>query len=145
MQLIKKIFYYTNKLFYYIMILFYVSITISIVYFDIVDVEGDFREIICFPIIITFVVLYILTVELPAAVFKVKVERYDMFSKKYDRKIMSILLDIIIVLFIIETIVIAVITKQIMYYDVFTMLALLFFRVAIRMSTIVFNLIKIKL
>ena len=127
------------------MILFYVSITISIVYFDIVDVEGDFREIICFPIIITFVVLYILTVELPAAVFKVKVERYDMFSKKYDRKIMSILLDIIIVLFIIETIVIAVITKQIMYYDVFTMLALLFFRVAIRMSTIVFNLIKIKL
>lgn len=145
MQLIKKIFYYTNKLFYYIMILFYVSITISIVYFDIVDVEGDFREIICFPIIITFVVLYILTVELPAAVFKVQVERYDMFSKKYDRKIMSILLDIIIVLFIIETIVIAVITKQIMYYDVFTMLALLFFRVAIRMSTIVFNLIKIKL
>lgn len=145
MQLIKKIFYYTNKLFYYIMILFYVSITISIVYFDIVDVEGDFREIICFPIIITFVVLYILTVELPAAVFKVKVERYDMFSKKYDRTIMSILLDIIIVLFIIETIVIAVITKQIMYYDVFTMLALLFFRVAIRMSTIVFNLIKIKL
>lgn len=127
------------------MILFYVSITISIVYFDIVDVEGDFREIICFPIIITFVVLYILTVELPAAVFKVKVERYDMFSKKYDRTIMSILLDIIIVLFIIETIVIAVITKQIMYYDVFTMLALLFFRVAIRMSTIVFNLIKIKL
>lgn len=145
MQLIKKIFYYTNKLFYYIMILFYISITISIVYFDIVDVEGDFREIICFPIIITFVVLYILTVELPAAVFKVQVERYDMFSKKYDRKIMSILLDIIIVLFIIETIVIAVITKQIMYYDVFTMLALLFFRVAIRMSTIVFNLIKIKL
>lgn len=145
MQLIKKIFYYTNKLFYYIMILFYVSITISIVYFDIVDVEGDFREIICFPIIITFVVLYILTVELPAAVFKVKVERYDMFSKKYVRTIMSILLDIIIVLFIIETIVIAVITKQIMYYDVFTMLALLFFRVAIRMSTIVFNLIKIKL
>lgn len=127
------------------MILFYVSITISIVYFDIVDVEGDFREIICFPIIITFVVLYILTVELPAAVFKVKVERYDMFSKKYVRTIMSILLDIIIVLFIIETIVIAVITKQIMYYDVFTMLALLFFRVAIRMSTIVFNLIKIKL
>ena len=127
------------------MILFYISITISIVYFDIVDVEGDFREIICFPIIITFVVLYILTVELPAAVFKVQVERYDMFSKKYDRKIMSILLDIIIVLFIIETIVIAVITKQIMYYDVFTMLALLFFRVAIRMSTIVFNLIKIKL
>ena len=145
MQLIKKIFYYTNKLFYYIMILFYVSITISIVYFDIVDVEGDFREIICFPIIITFVVLYILTVELPAAVFKVKVERYDMFSKKYVRTIMSILLDIIIVLFIIETIVIAVITKQIMYYDVFTVLALLFFRVAIRMSTIVFNLIKIKL
>lgn len=145
MQLIKKIFYYTNKLFYYIMILFYISITISIVYFDIVDIEGDFREIICFPIIITFVVLYILTVELPAAVFKVKVERYDMFSKKYDRTIMSILLDIIIVLFIIETIVIAVITKQIMYYDVFTMLALLFFRVAIRMSTIVFNLIKIKL
>lgn len=145
MQLIKKIFYYTNKLFYYIMILFYVSITISIVYFDIVDVEGDFREIICFPAIITFVVLYILTVELPAAVFKVKVERYDMFSKKYDRTIMSILLDIIIVLFIIETIVIAVITKQIMYYDVFTVLALLFFRVAIRMSTIVFNLIKIKL
>lgn len=145
MQFIKKIFYSTNKLFYYIMILFYVSITISIVYFDIVDVEGDFREIICFPIIITFVVLYILTVELPAAVFKVQVERYDMFSKKYDRKIMSILLDIIIVLFIIETIVIAVITKQIMYYDVFTMLALLFFRVAIRMSTIVFNLIKIKL
>ena len=145
MQLIKKIFYYTNKLFYYIMILFYVSITISIVYFDIVDVEGDFREIICFPIIITFVVLYILTVELPAAVFKVQVERYDMFSKKYDRKIMPILLDIIIVLFIIETIVIAVITKQIMYYDVFTMLALLFSRVAIRMSTIVFNLIKIKL
>lgn len=145
MQLIKKIFYYTNKLFYYIMILFYVSITISIVYFDIVDVEGDFREIICFPIIITFVVLYILTVELPAAAFKVKVERYDMFSKKYVRTIMSILLDIIIVLFIIETIVIAVITKQIMYYDVFTMLALLFFRVAIRMSTIVFNLIKIKL
>ena len=127
------------------MILFYVSITISIVYFDIVDVEGDFREIICFPIIITFVVLYILTVELPAAVFKVKVERYDMFSKKYVRTIMSILLDIIIVLFIIETIVIAVITKQIMYYDVFTVLALLFFRVAIRMSTIVFNLIKIKL
>ena len=127
------------------MILFYVSITISIVYFDIVDVEGDFRGIICFPIIITFVVLYILTVELPAAVFKVQVERYDMFSKKYDRKIMPILLDIIIVLFIIETIVIAVITKQIMYYDVFTMLALLFFRVAIRMSTIVFNLIKIKL
>jgi hypothetical protein len=127
------------------MILFYISITISIVYFDIVDIEGDFREIICFPIIITFVVLYILTVELPAAVFKVKVERYDMFSKKYDRTIMSILLDIIIVLFIIETIVIAVITKQIMYYDVFTMLALLFFRVAIRMSTIVFNLIKIKL
>ena len=115
MQLIKKIFYYTNKLFYYIMILFYVSITISIVYFDIVDVEGDFREIICFPAIITFVVLYILTVELPAAVFKVKVERYDMFSKKYDRTIMSILLDIIIVLFIIETIVIAVIKKQIMY------------------------------
>ena len=73
------------------MILFYVSITISIVYFDIVDVEGDFREIICFPAIITFVVLYILTVELPAAVFKVKVERYDMFSKKYDRTIMSIL------------------------------------------------------
>ncbi len=145
MQLIKKIFYSTNKLFYYIMILFYVSITISIVYFDIVDVEGDFREIICFPIIITFVVLYILTVELPAAVFKVKVERYDMFSKKYVRTIMSILLDIIIVLFIIETIVIAVITKQIMYYDVFTVLALLFFRVAIRMSTIVFNLIKIKL
>ena len=145
MQLIKKIFYYTNKLFYYIMILFYVSITISIVYFDIVDVEGDFREIICFPIIITFVVLYILTVELPAAVFKVQVERYDMFSKKYDRKIMSILLDIIIVLFIIETIVISAITKQIMYYDVFTVLALLFFRVAIRMSTIVFNLIKIKL
>ncbi len=145
MQLIKKIFYYTNKLFYYIMILLYVSITISIVYFDIVDVEGDFREIICFPIIITFVVLYILTVELPAAVFKVQVERYDMFSKKYDRTIMSILLDIIIVLFIIETIVIAVITKQIMYYDVFTVLALLFFRVAIRMSTIVFNLIKIKL
>ena len=145
MQLIKKIFYYPNKLFYYIMILFYVSITISIVYFDIVDVEGDFREIICFPIIITFVVLYILTVELPAAVFKVKVERYDMFSKKYVRTIMSILLDIIIVLFIIETIVIAVITKQIMYYDVFTVLALLFFRVAIRMSTIVFNLIKIKL
>ena len=145
MQLIKKIFYYTNKLFYYIMILFYVSITISIVYFDIVDVEGDFREIICFPIIITFVVLYILTVELPAAVFKVQVERYDMFSKKYDRKIMPILLDIIIVLFIIETIVIAVITKQIMYYDVFTMLALLFFREEIRMSTIVFNLIKIKL
>ncbi|MFU2362477.1 MAG: hypothetical protein ACM67R_01685, partial [Clostridiales bacterium] len=133
MQLIKKIFYYTNKLFYYIMILFYVSITISIVYFDIVDVEGDFREIICSPAIITFVVLYILTVELPAAVFKVKVERYDMFSKKYDRTIMSILLDIIIVLFIIETIVIAVITKQIMYYDVFTVLALLFFRVAIRM------------
>ena len=127
------------------MILFYVSITISIVYFDIVDVEGDFREIICFPIIITFVVLYILTVELPAAVFKVQVERYDMFSKKYDRKIMSILLDIIIVLFIIETIVISAITKQIMYYDVFTVLALLFFRVAIRMSTIVFNLIKIKL
>lgn len=127
------------------MILFYISITISIVYFDIVDIEGDFREIICFPIIITFVVLYILTVELPAAVFKVKVERYDMFSKKYDRTIISILLDIIIVLFIIETIVIAVITKQIMYYDVFTMLALLFFRVAIRMSTIVFNLIKIKL
>ena len=127
------------------MILFYISITISIVYFDIVDIEGDFREIICFPIIITFVVLYILTVELPAAVFKVKVERYDMFSKKYDRTIMSILLDIIIVLFIIETIVIAVITKQIMYYDVFTMLALSFFRVAIRMSTIVFNLIKIKL
>ena len=127
------------------MILFYISITISIVYFDIVDIEGDFREIICFPIIITFVVLYILTVELPAAVFKVKVERYDMFSNKYDRTIMSILLDIIIVLFIIETIVIAVITKQIMYYDVFTMLALLFFRVAIRMSTIVFNLIKIKL
>lgn len=127
------------------MILFYVSITISIVYFDIVDVEGDFREIICSPAIITFVVLYILTVELPAAVFKVKVERYDMFSKKYDRTIMSILLDIIIVLFIIETIVIAVITKQIMYYDVFTVLALLFFRVAIRMSTIVFNLIKIKL
>jgi hypothetical protein len=127
------------------MILLYVSITISIVYFDIVDVEGDFREIICFPIIITFVVLYILTVELPAAVFKVQVERYDMFSKKYDRTIMSILLDIIIVLFIIETIVIAVITKQIMYYDVFTVLALLFFRVAIRMSTIVFNLIKIKL
>lgn len=145
MQLIKKIFYYTNKLFYYIMILLYVSITISIVYFDIVDVEGDFREIICFPIIITFVVLYILTVELPAAVFKVQVERYDMFSKKYDRTIMSILLDIIIVLFIIETIVIAVIKKQIMYYDVFTVLALLFFRVAIRMSTIVFNLIKIKL
>ena len=58
------------------MILFYVSITISIVYFDIVGVEGDFREIICFPAIITFVVLYILTVELPAAVFKVKVERY---------------------------------------------------------------------
>lgn len=145
MQLIKKIFYSTNKLFYYIMILFYVSITISIVYFDIVDVEGDFREIICFPIIITFVVLYIMTVELPAAVFKVKVERYDMFSKKYVRTIMSILLDIIIVLFIIETIVIAVITKQIMYYDVFTVLALLFFRVAIRMSTIVFNLIKIKL
>ena len=127
------------------MILLYVSITISIVYFDIVDVEGDFREIICFPIIITFVVLYILTVEWPAAVFKVQVERYDMFSKKYDRTIMSILLDIIIVLFIIETIVIAVITKQIMYYDVFTVLALLFFRVAIRMSTIVFNLIKIKL
>ena len=127
------------------MILLYVSITISIVYFDIVDVEGDFREIICFPIIITFVVLYILTVELPAAVFKVQVERYDMFSKKYDRTIMSILLDIIIVLFIIETIVIAFITKQIMYYDVFTVLALLFFRVAIRMSTIVFNLIKIKL
>lgn len=127
------------------MILFYISITISIVYFDIVDIEGDFREIICFPIIITFVVLYILTVELPAAVFKVKVERYDMFSKKYDRTIMSILLDIIIVLFIIEIIVIVVITKQIMYYDVFTMLALLFFRVAIRMSTIVFNLIKIKL
>ena len=127
------------------MILLYVSITISIVYFDIVDVEGDFREIICFPIIITFVVLYILTVELPAAVFKVQVERYDMFSKKYDRTIMSILLDIIFVLFIIETIVIAVITKQIMYYDVFTVLALLFFRVAIRMSTIVFNLIKIKL
>ena len=76
------------------MILLYVSITISIVYFDIVDVEGDFREIICFPIIITFVVLYILTVELPAAVFKVQVERYDMFSKKYDRTIMSILLDI---------------------------------------------------
>lgn len=121
------------------MILLYVSITISIVYFDIVDVEGDFREIICFPIIITFVVLYILTVELPAAVFKVQVERYDMFSKKYDRTIMSILLDIIIVLFIIETIVIAVITKQIMYYDVFTVLALLFFRVAIRMSTIVFT------
>ena len=110
------------------MILFYVSITISIVYFDIVDVEGDFREIICFPAIITFVVLYILTVELPAAVFKVKVERYDMFSKKYDRTIMSILLDIIIVLFIIETIVIAVIKKQIMYYDVFTVLALLFFQ-----------------
>lgn len=64
------------------MILFYVSITISIVYFDIVDVEGDFRKIICFPAIITFLVLYILTVELPAAVFKVKVERYDMFSKK---------------------------------------------------------------
>ena len=127
------------------MILFYISITISIVYFDIVDIEGDFREIICFPIIITFVVLYILTVELPAAVFKVKVERYDMFSKKYDRTIMSILLDIIIVLFIIETIVIAVLTKQIMYYYVFTMFALLFFRVAIRMSTIVFNLIKIKL
>ena|GEM_PF-1388284 len=145
MQLIKKIFYYTNKLFYYIMILFYISITISIVYFDIVDIEGDFREIICFPIIITFVVLYILTVELPAAVFKVKVERYDMFSKKYYRTIMSILLDIIIVLFIIETIVISAITKQIMYYDVFTVLALLFFRVAIRMSTIVFNLIKIKL
>lgn len=145
MQLIKKIFYYTNKLFYYIMILFYVSITISIVYFDIVDVEGDFREIICFSTIITFVVLYILTVELPAAVFKVQVERYDMFSKKYDRTIMSILLDIIIVLFIVETIVIAVITKQIMYYDVFTVLALLFFRLAIRMSTIVFNLIKIKL
>lgn len=145
MQLIKKIFYSTNKLFYYIMILLYVSITISIVYFDIVDVEGDFQEIICFPAIITFVVLYILTVELPAAVFKVNVERYDMFSKKYDRTIMSILLDIIIVLFIIETIVIAVITKQIMYYDVFTVLALLFFRVAIRMSTIVFNLIKIKL
>ena len=58
---------------------------------------------------------------------------------------MSILLDIIIVLFIIETIVISAITKQIMYYDVFTVLALLFFRVAIRMSTIVFNLIKIKL
>lgn len=96
------------------MILFYVSITISIVYFDIVDVEGDFREIICFPAIITFVVLYILTVELPAAVFKVKVERYDMFSKKYYRTIMSILLDIIIVLFIIETIVISAITKQIM-------------------------------
>ena len=127
------------------MILLYVSITISIVYFDIVDVEGDFREINCFPAMITFVVLYILTVELPAAVFKVQVERYDMFSKKYDRTIMSILLDIIIVLFIIETIVIAVITKQIMYYDVFTVLALLFFRVAIRMSTIVFNLIKIKL
>jgi len=127
------------------MILFYISITISIVYFDIVDIEGDFREIICFPIIITFVVLYILTVELPAAVFKVKVERYDMFSKKYYRTIMSILLDIIIVLFIIETIVISAITKQIMYYDVFTVLALLFFRVAIRMSTIVFNLIKIKL
>ena len=126
------------------MILFYVSITISIVYFDIVDFEGDFREIICFPAIITFVV-YILTVELPAAVFKVKVERYDMFSKKYYRTIMSILLDIIIVLFIIETIVISAITKQIMYYDVFTVLALLFFRVAIRMSTIVFNLIKIKL
>lgn len=127
------------------MILFYISITISIVYFDIVDIEGDFREIICFPIIITFVVLYILTVELPAAVFKVKVERYDMFSKKYYRTIMSILLDIIIVLFIIETIVISAITKQIMYNDVFTVLALLFFRVAIRMSTIVFNLIKIKL
>lgn len=127
------------------MVITYVFIPTSIVFFDIIDFNGEYREIICYIIIILFIVFYILTVELPAIVFKISVERYDMFSKKYKRNIFSLLANIIIISFFIESIVYIVSIKQIMYYDFFYFLLLIFFRLALRMSSIELNTVKAKL
>lgn len=145
MRLIKKVLYCVIKIIYYIMVLIYVLIPSSIVFFDIIDFKGEYRELICFPTIIIFIVLYIITVELSAIIFKVPVERYDMFSKKYDKTIATILLNIIFTIFTFESILIAILTKRIIYYDALILLSLLFFRIAIRMSTIELKSIKVKI
>lgn len=145
MRLIKKTIYCVIKIVYYIMVLTYVFIPSSIVFFDIIDFKGEYREIICFPTIILFMVLYIITVELPAIIFKVSVERYDMFSKKHNREKLSLLFNIVVILFLFETIIFVIVAKQITLYDLLTFLSILFFRVALRMSSIELKSIKVKM
>ncbi|WP_294955207.1 hypothetical protein [uncultured Eubacterium sp.] len=142
MRLLKKSLYCVTKIIYYIMVLIYVLIPSSIVFFDVIDFNGEYREIICFPTIIIFIPLYIITVELSAIIFKVPVERYEMFSKKYKKTIATVLLNIIFILFAFESILITIIAKRITYYDALIILSLLFFRIAIRMSTIELKSIK---
>ena len=142
MRLLKKSLYCVTKIINYIMVLIYVLIPSSIVFFDVIDFNGEYREIICFPTIIIFIPLYIITVELSAIIFKVPVERYEMFSKKYKKTIATVLLNIIFILFAFESILITIIAKRITYYDALIILSLLFFRIAIRMSTIELKSIK---
>ena len=65
-----------------------------------------------------------------------------MFSKKYKKTIATVLLNIIFILFAFESILITIIAKRITYYDALIILSLLFFRIAIRISTIELKSIK---
>lgn len=141
----KKILYFTTKVLYHIMIISYIFIPLSILFFDIIDFNGEYRKLICFIAIFVFIIFYILTVELPAIIFKVPVERYDMFSKKHNKKILSLLFNIVIILFLFETIIVVIISNKIMYYDALMFLLMLFFRVALRMSSIELKSIKAKI
>ncbi|MCC8074198.1 MAG: hypothetical protein LIO62_08765 [Clostridiales bacterium] len=141
----KKIIYFTVKALYCVMVLAYILIPMSIVFFDVTDFKGEYRELICFISIFIFVVCYVLTVELPSIIFKVPVERYNMFSRKYSGGILSLMMNIFIVAFLVETIIYAVLAKQIMYYDALIFLLILFFRLGIRMASIELKTIKGKI
>lgn len=142
----KKVIYFITKALYFIMIVTYILIPLSILFFDIIDFNGEYRKLVCFITVFAFIVFYILTVELPAIIFKVPVERYDMFSKKYhNRKTLSLLLNTVIVLFLFETIIVVIVSNKIMYYDALIFLLMLFFRMALRMSSIELKSIKAKI
>lgn len=137
-----KFIYICVKILYCFMVLIYTLIPISIVFFDIVDFDGKYREVITFAIIPVLIGLYIFTVELPSIIFKVPVERYAMFSNKYKRSLLSIVLTLVLILFLVETIVFLFSTKVIDYYNVILFLIMTFFRITLRMSSIELTTIR---
>lgn len=140
----KKIIYYFFKTVYVLTFIVYYFIPISTIFFDFIDISGEYRKLVSFATIPIFIVLYFFSVELPSIVFKIPVERYNMFSKKYKIRFLSLSLHPVFIIFLIESIVFVIYNGNFTVHSVILLLVEVFFLISLKMSTIELQKIKRK-
>lgn len=141
MKVLVRILYYLS---FISLVIIYIFFPLFSLIFDIVDGNSEFREIFSFALIPFFIVLRILSTELPSLIYKFKIQSDGIFSIKRQNNFFSTLFSIYLIAFIIESIVMSIVNK-ISFIDKGIALSIVlevFLRITIKISYI--NRVKIK-